>query len=189
MTDIFSVNEIFNPGRIDCTYNRQPILRSTSLVEDKGTNYGVVRLDLLERIYETMYMQRIRHGNSAEDEAQWQHAIMPYRRVVNVEDSEVRQGGIRLHVENHSPLYFSATPGAIAETEILDVDIVFVATGYFRDVHETLLKDARNLMPGGDLEQAQWSVRRNYSVEFDESKVSDEAGAWLQGCCETTHGV
>ncbi|CAO2658273.1 Nn.00g059960.m01.CDS01 [Neocucurbitaria sp. VM-36] len=183
------VNEIFNPGRVDCTYSREPKLRTTTLVEDKGTNYGVVRLNLLEHIYETLYMQRIRYGNSPEEEAQWPHRILPYRRVVDVEDSPVQQGGIRLHVRDQSPLYFSEVPGAPEQTEILDVDAVFVATGYFRDLHETLLKDARHLMPGGDLKDAKWQVQRDYRVNFENKKVSDDTGVWLQGCCETTHGL
>jgi L-ornithine N5-oxygenase len=188
-TDQCSVNEIFNPARVDCTYSREPKLRSTTLVEDKGTNYGVVRLNLLEHIYETLYMQRIRYGNSAEEEAQWPHRIMPYRRVVEVEDSAARKGGVRLHVQDRSPLYFSEVAGAKERTEVLDVDAVFVATGYFRDLHETLLKDARHLMPGGDLQDAKWTVQRDYRVKFENKAVSEEAGVWLQGCCETTHGV
>lgn len=73
--------------------------------------------------------------------------------------------------------------------EELDVDAVFVATGYKRDLHETLLKDSRHLMPGGDLKNAKWSVQRDYRVNFADKAIGDEAGVWLQGCCETTHGV
>jgi len=183
------VNEIFNPSRIDCTYNQEPKLRSTTLTEDKGTNYGVVRLPLLEHIYETLYMQRIRYGNSPQEEAHWPHRIMPYRRVVEMEDSPVRQDGLRLHINDTSPLYFSEQAGAIEQREVLDVDAVFVATGYYRDLHETLLKDARHLMPGGDLQDAKWTVQRDYRVRFENKKVSEDAGVWLQGCCETTHGL
>ena len=186
---MFSVNEIFNPSRVDCTYNREPKLRTTTLLEDKGTNYGVVRLNLLEHIYETLYMQRIRHGNAPEEEAQWPHRIMPYRRVVEVEDSPVRKSGLRLHVQDQSPLYLSNGAGAQERTEILDVDAVFVATGYLRDLHETLLKDARHLMPGGDLKDAKWQVQRDYRIHFENKAVGEDAGVWLQGCCETTHGV
>lgn len=183
------VNEIFNPSRVDCTYSREPKLRSTTLVEDKGTNYGVVRLPLLEHIYETLYMQRIRYGNAPEEEAHWPHRIMPYRRVVDVEDSPVLKGGVRLHVRDQSPLYLSELPGCQEQKESLDVDAVFVATGYFRDLHETLLKDARHLMPGGDLRDAKWTVQRDYRINFEDKAVSDDAGVWLQGCCETTHGL
>ena len=66
---------------------------------------------------------------------------------------------------------------------------MFVATGYHRDLHETLLKDARHLMPGGELKGAKWKVQRNYKIDFMEKSVSEDAGVWLQGCCEGTHGV
>ncbi|KAF2828778.1 hypothetical protein CC86DRAFT_368914 [Ophiobolus disseminans] len=181
------VNEIFNPSRIDTTYAQPPSLRSTTLALDKGTNYGVVRLPLLEHIYETLYMQRITHGNTLEAEENWPHRIMPYRRVVELEDTEA--GGVRLHVQDSSPLYLSEEPGATERKEILDVDAVFVATGYQRDLHETLLKDARHLMPGGDLKDAKWSVQRDYRINFEDRKVGEDAGVWLQGCCETTHGL
>lgn len=171
------------------TYNRDPVLRAQTLTEDKGTNYGVVRINLLEHIYETLYLQRIRYGNSREAEEQWPHNILPYRRVTAVEDSPVVQNGIRLLIRDQSPLYFSEVPGAGEEKQILDVDAVFVATGYLRNLHETLLKDARHLMPGGDLKDAKWTVGRDYRVNFENKAVSDDAGVWLQGCCETTHGV
>lgn len=92
-------------------------------------------------------------------------------------------------MQDRSPLYLSETPNATEKTEILDVDAVFVATGYKRDLHETLLGDARHLMPGGDLKDAKWEVGRNYRVNFAHKSISEDAGVWLQGCCETTHGV
>lgn len=148
-----------------------------------------MRLGLLEHIYETLYMQRIRHGSSALQETHWPHRILPYRRVVDVAESPVQAGGVRLHVQDSSPLYLCDGPGGQAQEEVLDVDAVFVATGYFRDLHETLLKDARHLMPGGDLADAKWTVQRDYKIRFEERVVGEDAGVWLQGCCETTHGV
>lgn len=184
------VNEIFNPARVESTFNREPTRRAMTLKEDKGTNYGVVRLNLIEHIYETLYLQRIRYGNSPEaEEKLWAHRIMPYRCVTDVEESPVAKGGIRLHVQDRSPLFLSDVPGAEERTEILDVDAVFVATGYQRDLHETLLKDARHLMPGGDLKDAKWQVNRDYKVQFEDKRIGENAGVWLQGCCESTHGL
>ncbi|KAF1953664.1 L-ornithine 5-monooxygenase (L-ornithine N(5)-oxygenase) [Byssothecium circinans] len=184
------VNEIFNPSRVDPTFNRDATLRATTLKEDKGTNYGVVRLNLLEHIYETLYIQRVRYGNSPEAEAQqWPHRIMAYRRVTNVQDSPVIKGGVRLRVRDSSPLYLPEVLNAQEQEEILDVDAVFVATGYQRDQHETLLKDARHLMPGGDTQGTKWQVARDYRIRFADKLVSEDAGVWLQGCCESTHGL
>ncbi|KAF2748009.1 hypothetical protein M011DRAFT_27894 [Sporormia fimetaria CBS 119925] len=183
------VNEIFNPDRIESTYCRDPELRAATLREDKGTNYGVVRLPLLEHIYETLYSQRIRYGNTPEAEERWPHRILPHRCVADVENSPAVKDGVRLHVRDQSPLYLSDLPNGAERQEVLDVDAVFVATGYQRDFHETLLRDARHLMPGGNLAGAKWQVGRDYKVLFEEKKVSPDAGVWLQGCCESTHGL
>ena len=155
-----------------------------------------MRLNLLEHIYETLYTQRIQYGNTASAENSWPHRILPYRTTVDVENSPLIPDGVRLHVRNQSPLYLCDSPGASEVQEVLDVDAVFVATGYRRDLHETLLQDARYLLPGGDLEgakwaveRAKWAVERDYRVCFQEGRVGSEAGVWLQGCCESTHGV
>jgi L-ornithine N5-oxygenase len=132
-------------------------------------------------------MQRIKHGNTPAEEENWPHRIMPHRLVTQVSDTS--SGGIRLQVRDQSPLYLSEAPGQTERTETLDVDAVFVATGYQRDLHETLLKDARHLMPGGDLKDAKWTVQRDYRISFEDRRVSGDAGVWLQGCCERTHGV
>jgi L-ornithine N5-oxygenase len=146
-----------------------------------------VRLPLLEHIYETLYLQRLRYGNTSSDEEKhWPHRIMPYRLVTSVSDSH---GGVQLEVEDKSALYFSEKAGGQQRRETLDVDAVFVATGYHRDLHETLLKDARHLMPGGELAGAKWRVQRDYRIDFMEKSVGQDAGVWLQGCCESTHGV
>lgn len=179
-----SVNEIFNPSRTNTTFAQDPTLRSSILALDKGTNYGVVRIGLLEHIYETLYMQRIKYGNT---EQHWPHRILPHRLVTHVSDTS--SGSVRLAVRDQSPLYLSGEAGATERDEVLEVDAVFVATGYQRDLHETLMKDARHLMPGGDLEGSRWTVQRDYRVAFEDGRVSDEAGVWLQGCCEKTHGV
>ncbi|KAF1999999.1 L-ornithine 5-monooxygenase (L-ornithine N(5)-oxygenase) [Amniculicola lignicola CBS 123094] len=183
------VNEIFNPSRVDSTYSRAPALRAASILDDKSTNYGVVRLGLLEHIYETLYLQRIRYGNSQSAEQNWPHRILPYRYVTDFEESPVIKDGVRLFVRDQSPLYLSDLPEAEERHEVLDFDAVFIATGYHRDLHETLLKDARHLMPGGDLKDAQWQVSRDYKVNFADKQVSEDAGVWLQGCCEKTHGL
>lgn len=71
------------------------------------------------------------------------------------------------------------------ETEITaGFDAVIVATGYTRNVHEMLLKPAKGFMKGGCC-----TVGRDYKVKFREGTVAADSGVWLQGCCESTHGV
>jgi L-ornithine N5-oxygenase len=148
-----------------------------------------VRLELLERIYETIYTQRIRYGSSPAEEAKWPHRILTHRSVTRVEDLSASPEGVKLYIRDESPQYEFGAPVGEEKEEVMDVDAVFVATGYMRNVHEELLSDARGLMKGGAREGAKWEVSRDYQVQFAEGKVSEDAGVWLQGCCESTHGV
>lgn len=151
-----------------------------AITEDKGTNYGVVRLELLERIYGTIYEQRIRN----QDEETWQHRILPYRYVTAVEDLP-GNGPIRLHIRNDSSA-FGESNSSIKET--VDVDAVFAATGYVRNAHEEMLRPAEFLKPTAE-DTISWHVARDYRVRFEPGTVSDDAGVWLQGCNEMTHGL
>ncbi|EON64854.1 hypothetical protein W97_04088 [Coniosporium apollinis CBS 100218] len=176
------VNEIFNPSRVNDFYKQSASIRAASIAEDRNTNYGVVRLELLERIYEELYIQRIRYAS----EEDWPRRILPHRTVTAIDDSPVRKGGVRLHVHNESGNFL--VDGALGD-EVMDVDAVLVASGYRRDAHEDILQNARHLMPGGDRPDNNWTVGRDYRVEFEKGAVASDAGVWLQGCCESTHGL
>ncbi|KAJ5102907.1 L-ornithine N(5)-monooxygenase [Penicillium argentinense] len=168
------VNEIFNPERVDKFFNMSPAERNQRIMTDKATNYSVVRLELIEEIYNTMYLQRVRNP----DESQWQHRILPERRVARIEHHNPAQR-MRVHVK-------SVKDESAEGKEVLEVDAVMVATGYQRDAHEQLLEQVRSLRPAG---QAAWNPSRDYRVDLDASKVSADAGIWLQGCNEKTHGL
>ncbi|KAK0835173.1 hypothetical protein LTR03_014183 [Friedmanniomyces endolithicus] len=158
------VNEVFDPQRVDQIYAQSPDVRSREIARDKATNYSVVRLELLEHIYETLYSYRL-----------------------HVEDCEVDgEPALQLHVNDSSAV---SADRLKPTTETLTADLVVVASGYRRDAHEDLLKGLRGLMPGGDSKGQTWQVRRDYSVEFSEGSVSEDAGVWLQGCNEQTHGL
>lgn len=174
------VNEIFNPEHVDELYSQSPQVRKAAIAEDKGTNYGVVRLELLEKIYGTIYEQRIRN----QDKGTWQHRILPYRHVTAVEDLP-GNGSIRLHIRNDSSA-FGESSNSTKET--VDVDAVFVATGYVRNAHEQMLRPAEFLKPAAE-DTNSWQVARDYRVRFEAGTVGDDAGVWLQGCNETTHGL
>ncbi|KAL1632832.1 hypothetical protein SLS56_003322 [Neofusicoccum ribis] len=176
------VNEIFNPDRTDDMFSRDPELRTKTILDDKVTNYGVVRLGLLERLFETMYLQKMRLGA----EENWPHRILNFRNVVEAGESPVIKGGVRLVVANHRN-EFCARKEAVEE--IHDYDLVVVAVGYERTEHEDILQGSRWLMPGGGRAGQKWEVSRNYGVLFEEGKVSPNAGIWLQGCNEMTHGL
>jgi L-ornithine N5-oxygenase len=165
------VNEIFNPERVDDFHRRSLPERRRDIAADRATNYGVVRLELIEQIYHDMYMQKIKNVN----EWEWPHRILPRRVIGRIERDQADRLTIHLNsIDN---------PGT---EETLDVDALMIATGYTRNAHEKLLAKAEHLRPSG---VDQWEVSRNYSVALDRSKVCPAAGIWLQGCNEGTHGL
>ena len=116
-------------------------------------------------------MQRIRQPS----EELWQHRIMTSSIVVGVDPGD--NDRLRLHIKHDERLLTR------------EFDAVILATGYTRDMHENLLAPARYLLPGGDAPGKAWEVERTYRVVFEEGKVKEDAGIFLQGCCEHSHGV
>ncbi|KAF2153760.1 L-ornithine N5-oxygenase sida [Myriangium duriaei CBS 260.36] len=167
------VNEVFDPDRVDLVYGTPAERRAANLIADKATNYGVVRLNLLEHIYEDLYTQRITHGN---DESTWPRNIVPNTAIESLGEGTL--------VDPLS-LNLRSTDQYQKESH-LNVDLMFVASGYERDMHEEILKDCRPLLPEG---AEKFDVQRDYSVRFAEGKVGADAGVWLQGCNEKTHGL
>ncbi|KAA8652309.1 hypothetical protein EYZ11_011668 [Aspergillus tanneri] len=172
------VNELFNPERVDKFFNLSPAERQRSLAADKATNYSVVRLELIEEIYHDMYIQRVQNP----DETKWQHRILPNRKITRVEHYGPNSR-MRIHLKSAR----EEAKNAVDEgKETLEVDALMVATGYFRNAHERLLGSVQHLRPVG---QEEWSPNREYRVELDPGKVSAQAGIWLQGSNEKTHGL
>lgn len=160
---------------MDSFYQQSPEIRATSIASNRATNYSVVRLELLEHLYAKMYQQEMCNPNKKE----WQHRILTERTVLGLEKSPGEKS-MRLRLLQQA--------NGVRE-DVLEVDILVVATGYVRDGHEELLLPARHLMDGGDEPQKQWAVQRDYRVRLDPNKVNHSAGIWLQGCNENTHGV
>jgi len=170
------VNEIFDPERVDGIYAQPSTERAAALALDRGTNYGVVRLSLLEHIYEQLYMQRL----TTPSESRWRARIIPNRTVISA--SQLTDSGILLRLAD--TIESKRLDG---EEEEVEVDYVFTATGYLRKAHEGMLSEVRDLLPGGG--KGGWDVGRDYKVNFEDGVVDDRAGVWLQGCNEKTHGV
>lgn len=134
-----------------------------------------------------MYDQRRDIGP---DESQWPHRI---RGGYGVASAQPNGDGLRLRI----------APLEGGEAEDLDVDLVVSATGYRRDAHVEMLREAWSLLPavsakGGAVDG--WEVQvgeqkkkmeagRDYGVRFEEGAVQSGSGVWLQGCNEGTHGV
>lgn len=167
------VNEVFNPDVVDQFYSSAPDVRRAQLKTNKATNYSVVRLHLLEEIYENMYHQRLQNS----DPTSWQHRILPCREIVGV--SGLPSGRLALSVQDKG-VQGSATP------EEMQVDAVVLATGYVRDVHNRLLKDCESINGSQD---GTWTAERDYQVQLNRDLVEPDVGIYLQGCNEQTHGL
>lgn len=179
------MNEIFDPERVDEFYAQEPNPRANSIAMDKATNYSVVRIELLEAIYSTLYSHRI----SYECEDEWPQRILTHRKVTSIERHPPDGScAIRLHLINESQ--YPNDYGGLG-TEQLDVDLVVLASGYRRDVHRHILKDIEHLIdePSHGVDNVSYAVGRDYGVRFREGAVGPDAGIWLQGCNESTHGL
>ncbi|KAI4288186.1 MAG: hypothetical protein L6R35_002551 [Caloplaca aegaea] len=164
------VNEIFDPHRVDEFYDLPENAQKDTLHRNRATNYGVVRPELLDRLYELMYHQRLHEP----DESKWQHKIMPRTAVVGYD--QPADGRARLKLKN-------TLDGSISLSETA-FDWIIVATGYVRDAHVTMLEASKDL-----LETGKYDVGRDYKVRYRKDAVADGCGIWLQGCCQDSHGV
>ncbi|KAL8724861.1 MAG: hypothetical protein Q9166_007715 [cf. Caloplaca sp. 2 TL-2023] len=165
------VNEIFDPERVDDFYELPSESRQQSTLSNKATNYGVVRPELLDRLYEAMYQQRLHEP----DQNNWQFKIVPWRGVVGFEKAS-DSDRIRLRLKNTSTGEMSISDATF--------DLAILGTGYERKGHETLLDSTRPL-----LQEEKFAVERNYRVKYRKDAVAEDSGIWLQGCCEDTHGL
>ncbi|EXA47697.1 L-ornithine N5-oxygenase [Fusarium oxysporum f. sp. conglutinans race 2 54008] len=191
------VNSIFNPEYIDNLWPRSVRARETLLTEARATNYGVVRLELIEHLFEKMYDQK---REISDDETQWPHRILAGREIASV-DTKGDALEIKVQRVNDGPL------DGFVDQETFDVDLIVAATGYKRSAHVDMLKDAWTMLPktvsgrnespkgvnGWNVEtqdgERKLAVGRDYRVKFSPGTVADDSGVWLQGCCEGTHGL
>ncbi|MEB0164213.1 SidA/IucD/PvdA family monooxygenase, partial [Glaciimonas sp. CA11.2] len=126
------VNEIFSPEFTDLIYHQPEELRRATLEKYRSTNYSVVDLDLIEKIYMLLYQQQV-SGNK-------RHALLPGRDV-----SEVRLGS--------SGVELALCKRDSSETEPIQFDAVVMATGYRRDDHKRLLGSLESYIDGYDVER------------------------------------
>lgn len=164
-------------------FHRKDHLRAASIIKDKATNYGVVRLELIERIYEDLYAQSLLSPPGSRP----QNRILRYRTVTGLKSSP--SGAAIVMCDNATSQYEKCDEPVHDQ---LEFDAVILATGYVRDLHLEMLKPLQQLaaQPTGASEGFEWRVSEDYRVVFESGKVdSSQAGIWLQGCNEKTHGV
>ncbi|QVM89418.1 lysine N(6)-hydroxylase/L-ornithine N(5)-oxygenase family protein [Pseudomonas entomophila] len=112
------VNEIFAPDYTDLVFNQEQHERQKLIAEYHNTNYSVVDIDLLERIYGILYRQKVAH--------QYRHAVLCRRQV---QAAVATTDGIELTLQDL----------ATHQTQTHRYDAVILATGYERRSHRDLL--------------------------------------------------
>ena len=114
---------MFDPDRTDQVFRQDALSRAESLATDKATNYGVVRLELIQKICSAMYMYRAKGLR----EPEWPHQLLTNRVLTNMTESQngTGQTSFRLQMQNHSDALLGKQP----RMEELDVDLVIVACG------------------------------------------------------------
>lgn len=112
------VNEIFAPQYTDLVFNQSQPERKKLIDEYHNTNYSVVDIDLLERIYGILYRQKVAH--------QFRHAVLCRRQV---EAATATAEGIELTLQDL----------ATHQQQTHRYDAVILATGYERRSHRELL--------------------------------------------------
>ncbi|KPI36176.1 L-ornithine N(5)-monooxygenase [Cyphellophora attinorum] len=168
------VNEVFDPSAVDTFYHADRHQRDEAIKKNRATNYSVVRLPLLEHIYESMYTQSIEEP----DRSKWQHQILPSRDVVGVSEEGADQK-ISLALRR-------LDSGDGKNEENASFDAVILATGYKRDQHIAMLEACQEINSSKD---GSWTPNRDYSLGLDRSMVEADVGIWLQGANESSHGL
>ncbi|KAJ3104855.1 hypothetical protein HDU96_008780 [Phlyctochytrium bullatum] len=207
------VNEVvFDPDQTDVFYKKSDRAKSAHLERNRSTNYAVVNLDLIERIYALLYKQKLPGGIE-------RHRIFHECEVVSIDVDE--RGGVTggtslvMRVQRLKDYDAACSPTATGTTP-LNFDAVILCTGYERTMHRKIL---RTVLPfvepelpasvpgspssttlsidtacgGADAEECQFLaveldpiVERDYRVR---TLPSFKAGIYLQGCCERSHGL
>ncbi|MDR6711177.1 L-ornithine N5-oxygenase [Pseudomonas hunanensis] len=152
------VNEIFAPDFTDLVFNEPAEQRSKLIGEYHNTNYSVVDLDLIDRIYGILYRQKVAH--------QFRHNVLCRR---DVEAVVATRDGLELTLRDL----------ATGQQQTHRYDAVILATGYERRSHRDLLAPLQGYLDD-------FSADRNYRVL---ASPDLQASVYLQGFCETTHGL
>ncbi len=113
------VNEIFNPQFTDLVYRQPKEWRAGMLERYRNTNYSVVDGDLIEAVYQLLYMQKV--------EGRAPHRLLTCRTVL-----EATAGRDSIQLALHDLAH--------GTVEHHGFDAVVLATGYRRDDHKRLLE-------------------------------------------------
>ncbi|WP_394848191.1 lysine N(6)-hydroxylase/L-ornithine N(5)-oxygenase family protein [Pendulispora brunnea] len=156
-------NEIFHPEMVSYIYDLPESVRRRVLGHCKDVNYGVVSADLIRRVYNTLYQEKVAGRNRARI-----RGFLELEQLLETDDVVMTR-------------FRDLTTN---ELVTMKADGVIMCTGYEWRLEHPLL---RELSPWIEREEnGNYKVERNYRVT---TEPAFEAGIFLQGFAEATHGV
>ncbi len=157
------VNEIYSPAMTDVFFGLPEAERRSLHAAHADTNYSAVDLELIRSIFRAMYQMKV-NGQSR----------VRVRAMCELKQLEKSGDSLVATVWNK----------VAARMETLEADGVVLATGFTRPRRHPLLRELNNhLLTTLD---GAYDVHRDYRVR---SVPGFTPGIYLQGFCETTHGI
>jgi len=157
------VNELYAPAMTDVFFGLPEAERRALRAVHADTNYSAVDIELIHAIYKAMYEKKV------------------------VGDAKVRIRSLRelRQLEpNGAAIVATLWNKALGRLERMEVDGAVLATGFERPRRHPLLRDlAPFLLGNGD---GTYQVGRDYRVQ---SVPGFAPKVYLQGFCESTHGI
>jgi L-ornithine N5-oxygenase len=155
-------NQVFFPSMTDFFYDLPDDKRKDVVDSFRDVNYAVVDLPLIQKIYRHLYDERVagkRRGR-----------LLPYVQLEAIEtEGETVKARFR-HLIEERPVE-------------IECDGMVVATGFRWDKQHPLLD---GLADRFESDADGYRVRRDYRLE---GRPGFDAGVYLQGYCEATHGI
>lgn len=156
-------NRIFDPAAVDEYYASPDDIKRRLMDYHGNTNYSVVDIDLIDDLYRTAYQEKVLGTERL--------------RFLNIS----RLTGVE---EVGDTVRATVTSLVTGEENVLDADVVVLATGYSPAEPLGLLGDVANRCHRD--EQGRVQVERDYRIATDPEL---RCGIYLQGGTEHTHGI
>ncbi|MDP3704522.1 MAG: SidA/IucD/PvdA family monooxygenase [Legionellaceae bacterium] len=158
-------NQIFDADAVNMFYSAHPELRNKILATYLDTNYAVVDVDLIERLYKFKYDESVLGTNR-----------LQYFRFSNIKRLVATEEHVSIDIE-------TMEDGSDARST-LHVDGVILATGYTYRNPPVVLRSLSDYFVYDNNQQPH--INRHYRMD---TCVSLLAGVYTQGCNEYTHGI
>lgn len=163
MDDSNFINEVFFPDRVDFFYQLSEEKRQEFLNQYRDTNYSVVDLELIEKIYALIYEDKFLGSHRLQ--------ILPFLSLNTARETERSVRAKFTHL--------------MEETKIaMECDGLILATGYDSSNRHPLLENIANYLIS--TKSGDYQVERSYRLA---SRPGFMPRIFLQGLCQETHGL